>query len=320
MTATARRRAAWAIAVLVVVSIAILSLRRIDFGRVVLAMRDVQVGWVLAALVAFMAILPLWAVQWSILAPKVPGNTVARMLGVTSVMSSTLNTTPFFVGEAAGIVLLVTRIGVSRAAAISITLMDQLLVGLAKITVLSTAALLLTLPDWMRSGWETLVAGVVLLLILSALAAWQHERLVAFAERSLPPRYALAIGNLGRALSPLRSPTRGGGALLLALAKKLAEILAILCVQRAFGITLPFSSSVLLLAALNLATLLPIVPGNIGVYEGAVVLVYTRLGLSAERAVSVALVQHACYFVALALPGYLWAASAAASRVRTAAP
>lgn len=320
MTATARRRAAWAIAVLVVVSIAILSLRRIDFGRVVLAMRDVQVGWVLAALVAFMAILPLWAVQWSILAPKVPGNTVARMLGVTSVMSSTLNTTPFFVGEAAGIVLLVTRIGVSRAAAISITLMDQLLVGLAKITVLSTAALLLTLPDWMRSGWETLVAGVVLLLILSALAAWQHERLVAFAERSLPPRYALAIGNLGRALSPLRSPTRGGGALLLALAKKLAEILAILCVQRAFGITLPFSSAVLLLAALNLATLLPIVPGNIGVYEGAVVLVYTRLGLSAERAVSVALVQHACYFVALALPGYLWAASAAASRVRTAAP
>jgi uncharacterized protein (TIRG00374 family) len=238
---------------------------------------------------------------------------------VTSMMSSTLNTTPFFVGEAAGIVLLVARIGVSRAAAVSITVMDQLLVGIAKVTVLSTAALLLTLPDWMRAGWATLAVGVLFLFLLSTLAVWQRDRLVARAERLLPPRIARAIANLGEALDPLRSPTRGGLALLLALAKKLAEILAIICVQRAFGVSLPFASAILVLAALNLATLLPIVPGNLGVYEGAVILVYTRLGLSTEHAVSIAIVQHACYFLALAVPGYLWAASAAASRVRAAA-
>jgi uncharacterized protein (TIRG00374 family) len=319
MTPAMRRRAGWALAVLVVIAVGTLSLRRIDFGRLMLELRNVHTAWLAGALVCYATILPLWAVQWSLLAPRTERNSLARMLGVTSMMSSTLNTTPFFVGEAAGIALLVTRIGVSRAAAVSITLMDQLLVGIAKVTVLSLAAMLLTLPDWMRTGWETLALGVAVLLLLAALALWRRDHLVSRAHRSLPARMAHAIDNLGASLEPLRSPTRGGLALLLALAKKFAEILAIVCVQRAFGIAMPMANAVLVLAALNLATMLPIVPGNLGVYEGAVILVYTRLGLSAEHAVSIAVVQHACYFVALAAPGYLWAASAAASRVRAAA-
>jgi len=97
------------------------------------------------------------------------------------------------------------------------------------------------------------------------------------------------------------------------------ETLAMICIQRAFGIDLPFTSAVLVLAALNLATLVPVVPGNLGVYEGAVVLIYTRLGVSAEQAVGVAVVQHACFFAALALPGYAWLAGAGASRSTAAA-
>jgi uncharacterized membrane protein YbhN (UPF0104 family) len=59
---------------------------------------------------------------------------------------------------------------------------------------------------------------------------------------------------------------------------------------------------------LNLATLLPLVPGNIGVYEAAVVLALTRFGVPAEQALGVAVVQHLCYFAALALPGLAFAA------------
>ena len=96
-------------------------------------------------------------------------------------------------------------------------------------------------------------------------------------------------------------------------------MLAILCVQRAFGVHLPLASGVLVLAALNLATLLPLVPGNLGVYEGAVVVTYAHLGLSAEQAVGIAVVQHAAYFAALALPGYGWLAARGASRTAPAA-
>ena len=56
---------------------------------------------------------------------------------------------------------------------------------------------------------------------------------------------------------------------------------------------------------LNLATLLPIVPGNVGVFEGAVVFALTPLGVPLEQALGIAVVQHLCYFIALALPGLL---------------
>ena len=59
---------------------------------------------------------------------------------------------------------------------------------------------------------------------------------------------------------------------------------------------------------LNLATLLPIVPGNVGVFEAAVVLALTRMGIAPELALGIALVQHLCYFVALAAPGLVWVA------------
>ena len=319
MNRSVARRASWVLSALVLLAVGSIAIRRIDVVRVLTELQRVRPPWIVAALFCFAAILPLWAVQWSLLAPRTSRNTIRRMLGVTTMTSSTLNSTPFFVGEAAGLVLLVTRIGVSRAQAVSITIMDQLLVGVAKLCVLTTAALTLTVPDWMRAGGATLVIGVIGLLCLCSAAIWQRERLVSMASRVLPPRAAQAIDNIGGALEPLRSPSRGGSALALALAKKLAEILAIACVQRAFGITLPLASAVLVLAALNLATLLPLVPGNLGVYEGAVILVYTRLGLTTEHAVSIAIVQHACYFVALALPGYCWAAATAASRVRAAA-
>ncbi len=319
MTSQHARRASRVLAAIVLLAFGAIAVRNIDAGRVLAELQRIRAAWIVAALCCFAAILPLWALQWTLLAPRTSRNTIARMLGVTTMMSSTMNTTPFFVGEAAGLVLLVARIGVTRAEAVSITIMDQLLVGVAKIAVLSTAALTLTVPEWMRAGWATLTVGVVGLLAICALSVWQRERLVSFASRVLPHRAAQAIGNIGGALQPLRSPRRGGFALLLALAKKCAEILAIVCVQRAFGVTLPLASAVLVLAALNLATLLPIVPGNLGVYEGAVVLVYTRLGLSTEHAVSIAIVQHACFFVALAVPGYCWAAATAASRVRAAA-
>ena len=304
MKSRAARRAAWAAGAIVLVALLVIAARRIDAHRVVTELRTVRLVWIAAALGSYVAILPLWAMQWRFLAPVAERNTFGRMLGVVAMTSSTLNTTAFFVGEAAGVVLLVARIGLTRSAALSVIAMDQLLVGLAKLTVLATGALALTLPVWMHTGVMALTVGVGALLAGCLLAAWKYESISARAERRVPTRVAPALERMGVALAPLRSPHRGGGALTLALAKKVVEALAILCVQRAFGVSLPIASAVLVLAALNLATLLPLVPGNLGVYEGAVVLTYTYLGLPAEQAVSIAVVQHACYFAALALPGF----------------
>ena len=298
------------LAPLLVLALMLLALRDLDLGRAWAESSTLQPGWLAGAIACYVAILPLWAVQWHLLAPPDARRGVGQMFVVVAMTSTVLNTTPMLIGEATGVVLLVALAGLTRAAALSVLAMDQLLVGVAKLTVLSTAAMLLTLPHWMAGAVAPLVTGVLALLLVLAFAAWRRADLVRLADRILTPRIGAGIGSIADALAPLRSPTRGGASLALALAKKAVEVAAIICVQRAFGVTLPMASGVLVLACLNLATLLPLVPGNVGVYEAAVVVAYTRLGVTPERALGIAVVQHLCYFVALALPGAWWVARA----------
>jgi len=319
MTAVQARRLATAAGIIILVALLVFAARRIDVARVAAELRTVRASWLVAALLCYVSLLPLWALQWRLLAPQTERNTFRRMLGVIAMTSSTHNTAAFMVGEATGGLLLATHVGLGRSAALSVIAMDQLLVGIAKLGVLTTAALTLTLPTWMSNGVTVLAIAVATLLTCTVLAAWQYETIAARAERFVPTRAVVAMGSIGQALAPLRSLPRGGGALALALLKMLVETLAMICVQRAFGIELPFTSAVLVLAALNLATLVPVVPGNLGVYEGAVVFIYTRLGVPTEQAVGLAVVQHACFFAALALPGYAWLVGAGASRSAAAA-
>jgi uncharacterized membrane protein YbhN (UPF0104 family) len=296
-------------ALAIVAALAVTAARRLSLSRVMTELAVARPAWIALALLGFVTILPLWALQWRVLAPGTPRTPVPTMLGVVAMTSTVLNTAPLLVGEAAGIYFLVAEAGLSRAAALSVLAMDQLFVGVAKLCVLAAAAASVALPPWMARGAQGLAVGVAVLVLIVAAAAWHAGTLTMSAMgRALPPRLARAILTAGAALAPIRSPARSGGALALALAKKFAEALAILCVQRAFGVALAPESALVVLAAVNLATLLPIVPGNLGIYEGAVVLAYSYFGVSPERALGIALVQHACYFAALALPGYRWLA------------
>lgn len=313
------RTAARVTAVLVLGALLIIAIRRFDVSQVLAIVATARPRWLLFALACYVSILPLWALEWCVLAPRDGNSLFARMLGVIAMTSSVLNTTPLLVGEAAAVMFLVTRAGLSRAAALSVLAMDQLVLGIAKVSMLVLATWLLVLPLWMERGLRALSASVFVLLAGLLVVAW-GDGTVARAAARLPERAGRALHSVAAALAPLRSPRRGGGALALALLKKLSEICAIICIQRAFGVELPLSSAVLVLAALNLATLLPVVPGNVGVYEAVVVLAYGYLRVSPDRALGMALVQHACYFAALALPGYGWLLRGTRSRSAAASP
>ena len=315
-------RARWTmrvVALVIVTALLVIAVRRLSFARVLAELAVVQPLWIVLALLCFVAILPLWALQWRMLAGSKRVPRLRTMLGVVSMTSTVLNTAPMLVGEAAGVYFLIAEAGLTRGAALSVLAMDQLFVGVAKVFVLATAATLVALPTWMARAAQGLVVAVALLSASLVVMAWRAESLSTLAARWVPARIARLVLTVGTALAPVRSPARSAGALGLALAKKLAEVLAILCVQRAFGVELSVGSAVLVLAATNLATLLPIVPGNVGVYEAAVVLAYSRFGIGAERALGIAVVQHACFFVALALPGYRWLARSVAARTPEAA-
>jgi uncharacterized membrane protein YbhN (UPF0104 family) len=55
----------------------------------------------------------------------------------------------------------------------------------------------------------------------------------------------------------------------------------------------------------SLATMVPLAPANLGLYEAAVFAAYRFLGLDSEPALGLALCQHACFLLAMIGPGYL---------------
>jgi uncharacterized membrane protein YbhN (UPF0104 family) len=300
------RRSGRLLAAVALAGLIVAALQRMDLSRAAGAIASVRSGWIVLSILCYASILPLWAAEWTLLAPRGPARARA-MLGVVALTSAVLNTTPMLVGEATAVVLLVARAGLDRAAALSVLAMDQLLVGVAKLGVLALAASLAPLPGWMTRAVLGLLLAILLLGGALVVAAWRHVDVAGALGRVLPARLASAAGAFARALEPLRTPARGLPALGLSLLKKAAEVAAIVCIHRAFGLTVPVSAAIVVLAVLNLATLLPIVPGNVGVFEAAVVLALTRFGVAPEQALGVAVVQHLCWFVALALPGLLFA-------------
>ncbi len=308
MTSRGWGRAGGTAALLVLAVLLVRAASRLDLARVAREVTTVRPGWLLGALLCHLLVMGLWAVQWHLLAPPSTHRTWRTMLGVVALSSTVLNTAPLLAGEAASVFFLVTRAGLARSAALSVLAMDQLLVGLAKIAVLAAAAATTPLPGWMARGVGALVAAVALLLLVVGVAAWRHAHVPRVLGRVLPQRAADAAGRASHALAPLRSVRLATSTFALAFAKRALELLAILAVQRAFGVPLPVTSALLVLAALHLATLVPVVPGNAGVYEAAVILAYGRYGVTPERAAGMAIVQHACAFAAQALPGYLWLA------------
>lgn len=268
---------------------------------------EVRAVWLWAAVAANVAILVVWSAEWRLLAPAALRVPYVRVFEVVTAMAAVLNSVPFFAGEATGVALLVERAGLSRGAALSVLAMDQLLSGLSKLMVLGVAALAVPLPSWLRTGILALVVGVAALLgVLTSMAhGWErmHARLIA--EPTRLKRLMARVVALGAHLEAMRESGRTWRIVGLGIAKKTAELLAILAVQAAFGLTPSFATGILVLASLCVATIAPIAPANVGVYEAAVFAAYRYMGVAPETALGLALVQHMCFLLPMLTTGYV---------------
>jgi len=271
-------------------------LRELPWARVIGLLGGQRPWWTSLAVLANALVLPLWALEWWRLAPSRERPPIGRSFEVVALTSATMNTIPFFAGEASAVVLLVARAGLSRAGALSVLALDQLLVGVAKLAVIGTAMLLAPLPVALRAGVGTLAATValggiaMLLLSRSAGVSWTPG-----------PRHAARAIAFVRAwaarLEVLREPRGLAFVLALALGKKALEIAAILAVQQSLGVVLPWWSSVLVVAALGIGTLVPLAPANLGTYEATAFLAYRYLGVPADTALGLAMLHHLAFLL-----------------------
>jgi glycosyltransferase 2 family protein len=279
-----RRRAAVVGAWLLATALLAVCARSIDWSHAAETLVAARPGWIAVAILLNASIVPLMAAFWMALRPRSePRVPFRRVFEIAATATALMNTVPFGAGHASIIVLWMRRGGSSQRGALSILALDQLGEGIAKVGLFLIVALVAPMPTWMRAG----VMSVTLLVA------------ILFAVLVLASRWATE-------LRINKSWTRACAGLGFVVGTKVAEALAIVAVQRAFGVDVGTSGTLLVLAAVILGSMIPVTPGNAGTYEAAAFVAYRHLGLPPEQALGLALVQHMCFVLPSVGIGYLF--------------
>ncbi len=286
-----------------------LCFREIDLEQAWGNIKQIHPLWLFLGFAGHFLIFIFWARQWIIFLPEKASVTFKEMFEINTLMSTAMNTLPFPGGHAFGVFLLSKKQGVGKPAALSVMSLDQLTEGIAKLTVLLIVSWITPLPYLMKKGIIGLIVVIFLFMITLLYFSFRfhdYKKKEVYYDRTFKEKVIDFVSRWGNGLAGLRNAQTFFHGVILAYGMKLGEASAIWGVQKGFGLDLPIWSVLLVLAALNLATIIPLTPGNLGVYEATVFFVYQYLGVEPELSVAIALTQHLCFLLPLAGTGYIY--------------
>ncbi len=279
-----------------------------DFNRTWKEIETARPGWLMISVLFNLSILLVWTSLWNVLVPKNIFVSFSNLFQANSFMSTSCNTLPFPGGHAVGLVLLARLAKLKHSVALSVLALDQMMEGIVKVVVLTLAASFSPLPEEMRQG---ITVFIVLIAIFSAFMFYAAHKIpkIASEDEEISPsilfRVKKFVSQWAGHLELLKDYRVFSAGLCLALIMMALQALGIWAAQKSLGQELPFWTTILVMAALNLATILPLTPGNFGVYEATAFLIYKFSGLSPELALSLALLQHICFLIPMAGTGWL---------------
>ena len=131
-------------------------------------------------------------------------------------------------------------------------------------------------PHWAVVSITIAAAVGFALFTLAWLSARRHDRPV-MGEGKGSLRQLMVMGRQG--LSVLKAPVPLAGAILLQCMGWLMQLLAVYVAMQAFGIDAPLPAAGLVLVLMNIATIVPLWPGNIGLVQAAVAIPLRNYGV-----------------------------------------
>lgn len=284
-----------------------LCLSRIDLRHFWDSLQEVRVAYVLLGCAFTVLILGLSSLQFKIFLPPSAPIGVGKLFKIVSVFAMMVNLVPFWGGHALFIYLVGKREKVGVAPALSAMTLEQIGDGIAKLCIFALVSALSPFPDWMQKGIRGLVLLVSCVYLLVFYLAFRFRHLNQAKEfRPVGWRRLLHFAaNWAYHLHALRSLPKTLAGFGLAVGMKLCEVMAVYWVQRSFGLDLGFPGALLMVAALCIATTLPLTPGRLGIFEATALLIYQYLGLDASRALALGVIIHGVHTVPFLAVGYL---------------
>jgi glycosyltransferase 2 family protein len=151
-------------------------------------------------------------------------------------------------------------------------LFDLFPIALLVVYVAATAKL----PHWAVTGVVILGLVGLALLAVGMLTARRDDDSVAHGSRT--SRRLIAMARQG--LAVLRAPAAAAAAILLQIVGWTLQLLAVWAVAEAFDLGVPLPAAALVLLLMNVATVFPLWPGNVGLLQAAVALPLVQYGVA----------------------------------------
>jgi uncharacterized protein (TIRG00374 family) len=129
------------------------------------------------------------------------------------------------------------------------------------------------IPDWAVTSLIAVVAAGVVLFTVAAIGA-RHHRMARVDEGLGAVRQVVRLARYG--LGVMRRPAAAALACLFQVLGWTCQLFAVYTAMRAFGIHAPLPAAGLVLVLMNVATIFPLWPGNVGLVQAAVALPLAR--------------------------------------------
>jgi uncharacterized membrane protein YbhN (UPF0104 family) len=284
-------RAALGLPVLAVV-VALLWWRGPDWNVVYHAFDLVNWAWIAFALGLNLVSVLARALAWRLtidqaLQPPLPGfDKVFSSFSVGLLANAVL---PGRIGELARVAVLRRHVprGRGSSGALVGTVFAHRLFDLFP-ALLLVAYVLLTakIPNWAVTSLVVVSILGIVLFLAAWLSAKRGQR--PLGDGAKPLRRLLRMARQG--LAVLRSPLPALGAVVLQCAGWFLQLLAVYVAMRAFDVHAPLPAAGLVLLLMNVATVFPLWPGNIGLLQAAVALPLVQYGVAYSTGFAYALV------------------------------
>jgi uncharacterized membrane protein YbhN (UPF0104 family) len=255
-----------------------------DWGQVWDAFRFVVWSWIVLAFLLNVVSTLFRALSWRLtIGQALPPQHQPRLVHVLSSFGVGLfanAVVPGRLGELARVATLrrhLPNAPAGTSAALVGTVFAHRLFDLVPATILVTWVLLTAeVPHWALVALMIVAAVGFALFTIAWLGARRHQRPMV-REGVGSARDLLSMARQG--LSVLNAPVPLAGAILLQCAGWLLQLLAVYAAMKGFGIEAPLPAAGLVLVLMNIATIVPLWPGNVGLVQAAVALPLRNYGV-----------------------------------------
>lgn len=257
--------------------------------------RDASPRWLVVAALVNLVTPAVRGARWWIFLRAVGSPSLPLAIHAAYVGSGLNNLLPASGGDAARALLVARRSVIPAATALATLAIDRVIEVATYLALILVVPLVIVVPESVRRGKTVAAVVLVSLALVSVLAARAARRR---GSSSPPPR--VGVGRLRAhferfvaGLVELPSARRVAPAVGMSLVAWTLQAVTYHLVAVATGLPASFAASTVVMLAVNLSFLMPLTPGNVGVFQLVYAVTMAAFGVPSSAAVATALLLQA---------------------------